>query len=139
MKESSFWQYIRKGMLGRWHATRLESSAGNGVPDVSFGMINLNGFIELKHINEWPKRGTTKVKLPLRNEQKLWIKTRGQMAGNVWVLVRIEDYFFLLTAHQAISACEGLTRDHWLVWAWKKWHKRIDFDELEKELLGGYI
>lgn len=130
MKESSLWQYIRQGMLGKWHATRIESSSGNGVPDVSFGIPGTNGWMELKYIKEWPVRDTTKVKLPLRPEQKHWIKVRGCLSGNVWVLIRIENNFFLLDWGQAVEACDGWRFKDYVENSTANWVNRVDFDEL---------
>lgn len=138
MNESSVWQYIKAGMAGRWLATRLESSSGNGVPDVTFSMPNINGFLELKYIPEWPKRPETKVKLPLRPEQKLWISTRGKMGGNVWVLCRVADDFYLFDYAEATIACEGLDREDWNWHSNCAWHKKIDFDTLYYALKEGY-
>lgn len=138
MRESSFWQYIKAGMAGRWLATRLESSSGNGVPDVTFSMPNINGFLELKYILEWPKRPETKVKLPLRPEQKLWISTRGKMGGNVWVLCRIAGEFFLLDDVKAVAACEGWTESEWFIHSNLCWRGRCYFDELYYALKEGY-
>lgn len=138
MNEASVWQYIKAGMAGKWFATRLESSSGNGVPDVTFSMPNINGFLELKYIPEWPKRPETKVKLPLRPEQKLWISTRGKMGGNVWVLCRISVTFFLLDFNQALLACEGWTEEEWLEKGYViGWHK-VDFNYLVNTLKEGY-
>ena len=139
MTESGLWAYIKKGMLtSGWHVTRIESSAGNGVPDVSFGIPEKNGFIELKYIKEWPKRESTKVKLPLRPEQKHWLKARGQLSGNVWVICRIEDYFYLLDYDSAIIACDvGWTQDEWKKHSNQYWWKSIDFKGLYIALKGG--
>lgn len=140
MNESGVWHTLSNGMKGLWHATRLESSAGNGVPDVSFGVPGVNGFIELKHIKTWPVLSSTAVKLPLKPEQKLWISIRGQITRNVWVLCRIEDSFALLTSFQAIRACEGLYYYQWKSREFTRYFvvDRIDFKELYKILKAGY-
>jgi hypothetical protein len=138
MNESGLWQYIKQGMMGSgWHPTRIESSAGNGVPDVSYGLPGINGWIELKHIPEWSVRNTTKVKLPLRPEQKHWIKARGELSGNVWVIVRIADMFYLLNHKDALEAYEGWTQAEWKSFATFWWYKRIDFKGLYSHLKGG--
>jgi len=138
MNESGVWQYLRKGMMGSgWHVTRIESSAGNGVPDVSYGIPGISGWIELKYIVNWPVRATTKVKLPLRPEQKYWIKARGELAGNVWVFIRIEDDFFLLSWEEALDAYDGWDKETWLCLQAGVWSKRVNFEELCGLLKGG--
>jgi len=138
MTESGVWAYLKKGMIGTgWHATRIESSSGNGVPDVSFGIPEKNGWMELKYIPEWPKREGTIIKLPLRPEQKHWIKARGYLSGDVWVFVRIKDTFFILTWEKAMEAYEGWTCQDWLRNATAFWEKRVDFGELCRLIKGG--
>ena len=137
MNESGVWQYLRKNLSAHAHLTRIESSAGNGVPDVSIGIPGKNVWMELKYVREWPKRITTKVKLPLRNEQKLWIKVRGHLSGDVWVLIRIENSFFLLDWEQVIEACNGWVLFEWIDKSTKNWDGKIDFDELISTLNNG--
>ena len=134
MKESGVWSYLRNGMAGRWHATRIESSAGNGVPDVNFALpTGTSGWIELKYIPEWPKRSDTLIKLPLRPEQFHWIRTRGKMAGNVWVFTRIENVYFLLEWKEAVSAADGWDRATWM--GKSHWPVgKLKFDEFEEAL-----
>ena len=140
MNETGVWNYIKNGMICTgWHTSRIESSAGNGIPDVSFGIKGVSGWIELKYIAEWPKRTLTKVKLPLRPEQKHWIKARGELSGNVWVICRIEEYFFILTWEEALSAYDGWTHMEWLENSHYYWWKRIDFGGLYSQLKGGCI
>ena len=138
MNEAGLWAYVKAGMAGKWLATRLESSSGNGVPDVTFSMPNINGFLELKYIPEWPKKPETKVKLPLRPEQKFWIGTRGKMGGNVWVLCRIGNDFFLLDRDRAVAACDGLTCFEWNFSSNMSCRGRLNFDALALYLKEGY-
>lgn len=131
MNESGVWQYIRKGMQGMCLMTRIESSAGNGVPDVIIHHDNGHSFLELKYIKEWPKRPGTKVKLPLRPEQKLWITSRGALSGNVWVLFRIQDDYFLLSWALCEHASAGWTQADWKNDLYcLYWPKKIFFQEL---------
>ena len=138
MNESAVWQYLKRGMMGLWQANRIESSAGNGVPDVCYSLPGKHVWIELKYIKAWPVRATTKVKLPLRPEQKLWISVRGKMSGNVWVFIRIYDTFYLLNHDQAIDACDGWTHDEWAIKSTLFWYKKIDFGRLQYELEWSY-
>jgi len=138
MNEAGVWNYVKGGLAGKWLATRIESNAGNGVPDVVFCVPNINGFMELKFIKEWPKRPETKVKLPLRPEQKLWVETRGKRGGNVWVFCRIENSMFLLDNTCSMSACDGWTKEEWFKHSNMNWQGRVNFDELYYTLKEGY-
>lgn len=137
MNESTVWSYLKQGMKHYWIAFRIESCAGNGVPDVCFAMPGFFGFIELKYIKEWPVRPSTLVKLPLRPEQVLWIKRYGSCVGKVWAFIRIEDDFFLLTWEQALEACQGWAKEYWLRYSLRRWHGRVDFTEISQDLNKG--
>jgi hypothetical protein len=134
MNEAGVWKYIKEGMKSFWLASRIESSAGNGIPDVVFTLPSVlkrnsrHGFMELKYIPEWPKKEDTLIKLPLRQEQKIWIMGRGAIAGGVWVLVRIADTFFILDYKQVIQTFQGLPKAEW--YKFKHWEKKIEFREL---------
>lgn len=133
--ESTLWRYLKTGMTGKWLATRIESCAGNGVPDVAYTVKNKHGWMELKYIKEWPKRESTKIKLPLRPEQKLWIATRGKLADGVWVMCKIDNDYYLLDYELAILACDGWTRSEWDMLSNLNWENGINFDELLLELI----
>lgn len=142
MRELALWDYLRRHMLGRWHATRIESSAGNGVPDVSWclplpdGDGCMEGWLELKNIHTWPSRITTKVKVPLRPEQRHWIKNRGSIGSNIYVAIRIESDIFLLSWQEAIAGSEtGWCRGEWVSHSIAHWAGgKIDFEKLTRIL-----
>jgi hypothetical protein len=144
VKESGLWAYLKNGMGSRWFPTRIESSSGNGVPDVvfamvgEFGSVGKFGWIELKYTKEWPKRQSTLVRLQLRPEQKLWISTSGVLTESVWVLHRVADDFFLLDWQDSIQAVEGWTRDEWSIRSRGFWNRKIDFQEFTLILKGVY-
>lgn len=134
MKEASLWNYIKKGLAGRGLLNRIESSVGNGIPDVLFCIPQKFLWIELKYVKEWPKRNTTKVKLPLRPEQVIWINSRGNLSGLVFVLIKIENDFFLIK-HNEINElyANGSTKDEWINLFKNRqryWSRRIDFSQL---------
>lgn len=137
MNESGVWAQLKEKMkFTGWHAVRIESSSGNGVPDVTYGLQDINGWIELKYIKEWPKRATTLVKLPLRPEQKFFFQKRGELSGNVWCFIRIQDTFFLLSYKEALEAAyHGWTKDEWLQRQW--WHGTYKGVDVLTQLQGG--
>jgi len=114
MAEKSLWSYVRKGMKGRWdHATRHENLVSIGVSDVSYYLWG-NGWIELKNINDLPKRKTTGINLGQWHknggaQRHFLIKRRG------WLLVRIlrPDRTYLLFSWCRLPPWE---RPYW-TWA----------------------
>ena len=133
MNETTLWHYLRKGLAGGCLMTRIETSTGNGVPDVCLHFSGKHVWVELKHIPYWPKRKDTLVKLLLRPEQKLWLKSRGDLSGSCWVFVRVDDHFFLLSYSKALVLCDGATKETWIENHYN-WWKHVDFNELSELL-----
>jgi hypothetical protein len=133
LSESSLWAYLRQGMKGRWHATRHEDKFNLGIPDVSYGLSGVNGWIELKAKFAWPKRAMSPVPVGLSKEQRRWILDRGDFGGNTWVLLRVRNEYLLFdwavvdmlgvgSRAALMQACCGY------------WKKQINFDQLTKIL-----
>lgn len=73
------------------HAVAVENGVGPGTPDVNF----VEGWIELKQVDEWPRRGG-----PLRLEhytqqQRIWHRQRSAKGGNIFVLLQVGQELFL--------------------------------------------
>lgn len=88
MRERALWLQLSAGMGSLWHAQRHEDRYSVGVPDVSFAMAELAGWIELKSLNR-PQRHT--FDLPqLSTKQRVWMTRRTECAGvgHCFVLVR---------------------------------------------------
>ena len=130
MNESTLWDYVKKGMSGRWLATRIETVTSLGVPDVTYSVKGVHGWIELKWVPKAPVKQSTKMRLShLTEQQKQWIFSRGKLAGDVWLLVRVEDEFFLFD-HKFIHDIQQMTIDEWRVNCEVNWSKKINFEEL---------
>lgn len=81
MKESAFWQTIKKHLdSADIHISRIESSTGSGVSDVTACRNGVSPWLELKvfHGN----------RLYFRNSQRVWIKNRTDVGGHVLVVAR---------------------------------------------------
>ena len=99
--EKALWQYIKNQMGNIWDAQRHEDKITLGIPDVSFGANGINGWMELKHVKKYP----VKLKSPIiirhfTNYQKLWLERRQKYAGNCWLLIRIEEDFYLFEGNK---------------------------------------
>lgn len=95
--EQRQWDYLRGQMAGRWDAQRHEDRYCQDIPDVSFGLQGIDGWIELKTIKAWPKRVGTPLNIPhLTAGQVNWIEARYAHGGR---------NSFLLLAVGAEPAC----------------------------------
>lgn len=89
--EAEFWDYISAVMGGKWDAQRHEDKYSVGIPDVSYGLLGVNGWIELKAYRKWPTNGIPKF----TSKQSNWLKNRGKHGGKCFVLIRIDDYILV--------------------------------------------
>jgi penicillin-binding protein-related factor A (putative recombinase) len=137
MAESSLSRYVTKGLrkLGA-DVTRHEDIVTKGVPDVSYGMQGVNGWIELKEI-KWKKRRTTGNDIGLSPEQRLWLRQRGKQGGRCFVLVRAtesREYFLFSWRSVPKFGDMKITREEMHQHALRYWNKAINMDELVDEL-----
>jgi len=83
--EKLFWNSIDKMMRGRWDAQRHEDKYSVGIPDVSYGLNGVNGWIELKAYSKWPTKGFPH----LEPEQVNWLIDRGRKGGYCFLMAKI--------------------------------------------------
>ena len=110
MYESAFWNSIRKKFLEalrdlRKDFKRIENNVSSGTPDVNYCIEGEEGWIELKHAKEWPKRGGPLKLRHFTPEQRLWIYTRQKAGGKAFVLLKVARDYFLFWD------CEGVGQD----------------------------
>lgn len=134
-REKSLWKYLKEGMQGKWIASRHEEMSARGIPDISYGMNGVNGWIELKTISRWPARSNTLVRIRhLTQPQKLFIIRRGQMGGNCYILLRVGRREHLLFTWDSISMLGHLNKENTI--AISKYYSKsgLDFEKLSSIL-----
>jgi hypothetical protein len=106
---------------------RIESgTTSGGIPDLSYSCPSGHGWIELKIGHVKGDRLCTPTMTPV---QANWLKTRGDLAGKVYILVLFGGDEFLYRHHQGralkigipvdgpgachILTSRGLTKDQW--------------------------
>lgn len=113
------WVHLAAQMRGRWDAQRHEDRYSVGIPDLSFALGGVDGWLELKTIPAWPIRKATKVRVRhLTPEQVNWLGRREAAGfGAVFLLLAVGESpasseWFLLSASDArrLYDCK-LTRD----------------------------
>lgn len=82
-------------------AYAVENPCVPGMPDVEF----VGGWVELKYVPAWPKRKyITVVRIPhFTPIQRAWIRRRAKYGGRVFVVLRVEDDWFVLPGAPAAN------------------------------------
>lgn len=93
--EKALWNYVSAGMNNRWDCQRHEDRYSKGIPDVSYGINGVNGWIELKI----SKQG----KVNISQEQINWAISRGSRGGRCFVLIRDDSFNHLLVPYTLIK------------------------------------
>ena len=128
--ENTLKKYLIKIMGTRWDVQSHEDQYSEGIPDLSFGINGVNGWIELKQIEKWPKKQITKVKpKKFTSEQINWINKREKKGGHCFILVKIEKEYFLFYPNWAKRIKEGLTETEYNSYCIAKWDKSINIDD----------
>ncbi|KKM97272.1 hypothetical protein LCGC14_1169750 [marine sediment metagenome] len=138
MNESGFWRKIRNGIKNPpdTHLVRIENAIYSGTPDLSYCINGVEGFIELKYLEAWPKRESTVVRIPhFRGEQRIWLHDRHIAGGRCYLCLGIAKSTFIF---DGLQAAMFLGKDwnkadiysHSLLWwdgkvAWKNFKNRI--------------
>ena len=102
MTEKNFWTYIRSNLVVRGVQTyRVENKVAVGMPDVHYIHEGVSGWIELKFMNDWPKKRMT---TGLMQTQAMWLETYHLNGGNSWIMLRIgREFTGLLSGREAMK------------------------------------
>jgi len=113
------WEAVKAGMDGYWDAVRLENGLVSDLPDVEFCLKGgVAGWLELETIAKWPMRAGSIVRVPqLTAHKKLFNRRRRMWGGNAFVLVKVEDDWFIF------SEIFGLGN----LWNKKDWYANCKF------------
>ncbi len=93
--EKKMWAKLSAAMGYGWHAQRHEDSISRGIPDVSFGARQVQGWIELKVLPRWPSLNRIVKLEKFTPQQKAWLINRGQFAGACWFLLCVKKEWLL--------------------------------------------
>ena len=85
MSEKNFWNLLRINLEIPMY--RVENRVASGMPDIHYINNGNTGWIELKYLEEFPKKG--KMRIGLRQSQHLWHLRYGGHGGKTWILARI--------------------------------------------------
>ncbi len=92
---------------------RIENSVGTGTPDMNCTA----GWLELKHLDRWPMRASTVVKMKrFTDDQRRWMLRRWGANRGAWLLLQVGCDWLLFTGEAAYYHVGDTTqqelRDH---------------------------
>lgn len=81
-------------MGSSWDAQSHEDRYSSGIPDMSYGIDGVNGWIELKQLPAYPDNGI--IKHPKYTSQQVnWSVKRGKKGGHCFLLFKIRNDYYL--------------------------------------------
>ena len=135
MSEQNLTRYVKKGAKGYGHICRHEDGGAPGQPDISYGILKVNGWIECKWKKEWPARPNTAVRFNhFTPQQRLWLRQRGRTGGHCWVLIQVDKEWLLFRWDYAVEHLGTATRDQLYLAAVGHWEGAINWAELARML-----
>jgi hypothetical protein len=108
---------------------RFENPIGLGTPDINLCYKGIEAWVEIKYLEKFPVKPTTSVKIPhFSNDQRNWLKRRGECSGLAWLFVQTGTEYFLFDWKNAQYIGELVTLD-WEHFAKGYWNKRCNWQE----------
>lgn len=108
-------------------AIAVENSAYPGTPDVNY----IEGWLELKQLNKWPKRKNTKITIRhFTPQQRVWLRRRWIKGGNAFLLLKIQQEWFLFDGATAYGFVGKCTRIDLIQKSLKYWPRGLKDKEL---------
>lgn len=106
MSEAALWKRTREHLAPFGILKRVENPLDPGMPDVAYCLRGkpvsptISGWLELKHVHEWPARPTTTLCIEsLTKEQVDWATWWALAGGRVSALLQVGSHILLLDHH----------------------------------------
>lgn len=101
--EQRLWDRLRKAAAGSVHTERIENLVGVGRPDVDTLVAGSFVPVELKQVDGWPARSSTKVlgRDGLSKEQKNWHLNWRNWGGTSLIVVGVGEEVFAFSGERA--------------------------------------
>lgn len=109
------------------HGVFVENVMLAGTPDINY----VEGWIELKWLEDWPKKPQTPVRLPkFKRGQRIFLYKRCLAGGQAYLLLRVNLEWILLPGFWAATRLGTATRAEIIAAAWQHWPRRLMAAEL---------
>ena len=132
---SQIWDYLKNGMGNRWHASRHEDMASVGIPDMSYGIGGISGWIEFKSLEKWPIRKSIKIR-DLKIHQVRWMQKRSNYGGPCHLLVSVGIDWVLMDDFGADWVLKnGFPPMVNIGFHWSVWLKSIEWGQFSRAIV----
>ncbi len=135
MSEKDLSKYVRDLISRFGHVESHEDRYKTGIPDLSYGVGGINGWIELKYLPSWPTKPEAPVKLRrFTPAQRNWLQSRGAAGGHCFLLLQVKDEY-LLFHHSVIGDIDGFNKSHAIARSGHHWHRLVTASEFRLALV----
>jgi len=136
-RENRLKNYLLEMMGTVWDAQSHEDRFSLGIPDLSYGVAGVNGWIELKQVEKYPKKSSTPIDLKhFTPSQVNWLRKRGKRAGSCFILIQITTEYYIFSFHKARLLRAGMTKEKMEEQCIQKWENGIPRIQLLNVLIG---
>ena len=132
-RANAFKKYLLRIMGTRWDVQSHEDKYSLGIPDLSFAMGGVSGWIELKQIEIY--KTLTMKPSKYTAPQINWLNRRNRHGGSCFVFVKVDSDYYLFTADKARAIADGQTHMWYIDNCRRYWENSIVVEELVEELL----
>ena len=125
--ENSFKRYLLRIMGTTWDVQSHEDKYTEGIPDLSYGALDVGGWIELKQVHK-PVLASTPLRPKKYTMQQVnWMTKRAKRSGHCFIMVKVGDYdYFIFDWRDAKKVREGMTIAEYHETAIMFWKRSID-------------
>lgn len=128
MSEANMWRTVRTALAGL-DPVRVENPAMPGTPDVNY----IEGWVELKQEDEWPKRESTPLRVPhFTPQQRVWLTRRVKSGGRAFMLIKVNRDWLLFRGDVAAKIVGHATRQQLIQLALRHWPGKLIHEELRE-------
>lgn len=128
MSEANMWRTVRTALAGL-DPVRVENPAFPGTPDVNY----IEGWVELKQEDEWPKRERTPLRVDhFTPQQRVWLTRRCRAGGRAFMLIKVDRDWLLFRGDVAAKIVGHVPRQELIQHALRHWPGKLIHEELRE-------
>ena len=128
LSEQSMWNTVREKMRGL-DPVRVDNPADPGTPDVNY----VEGWVELKQVDSWPKRPATPLRVPhFTPQQRVWLRRRVLSGGKAFLLLKVDRDWLLFRGDVAARVLGTSAREELIAFSLAFWPNSLPEEELRE-------